>query len=128
MDYIKSYVTSSEFNATLSKLKLPGLKLIEVGRTYFDSNNLEVSVHGLDFSTSNVVIMGEVMTFKKGHLFVQGENLRISDHPETGLPNKNFEISFDFLATEKDTSLFSIDSPIGKGGHDRHITLKDGQI
>jgi hypothetical protein len=57
-----------------------------------------------------------------------GEKLRITDHPVTGLPHKNFQISFDFKTSTPFGSLFSIDSPIGKGGHDRHMILKDGEL
>jgi hypothetical protein len=128
MEYIKSYASKSDFNEALLKLKLPGIAPHPFGKTYFDSNNLEVYTHGLEFSTKNVVILNDEMTFKKGHLFVQGESLRIKDHPDTGLPFKNFEICFDFLTSAKNTCLFSLDSPIGRGGHDRHITLKNGQI
>lgn len=57
-----------------------------------------------------------------------GEKLRISDHANTGLPNKNFEIELDFRTFESNTPLFSIDSWIGRGGHDRHLILKGGRL
>ena len=69
-----------------------------------------------------------IMAFHRGYLKLKGENLRISDHKHTGLPIQNFKISFEFITSENETALFSINSPIGKGGHDRHMFLKDGQI
>ena len=69
-----------------------------------------------------------VMAFDRGYLKLKGESLRINDHPHTGLPIQNFKISFEFITSEKEAALFSINSPIGKGGHDRHIFLKGGQI
>jgi hypothetical protein len=64
-----------------------------------------------------------VFNFKNGNLKINGKQLRIKDHPDTGLPNQNFKISFDFKTKDKNAPLFSIDSPIGEGGHDRHIFL-----
>jgi hypothetical protein len=43
------------------------------------------------------------------------------------MPVKDFEISFSFKTGSKTTALFSIDDP-KKGGHDRHIYLKNGMI
>jgi hypothetical protein len=53
--------------------------------------------------------------------------LRITDHADTGLPNKNFVITFEFKTKDKDAPLFSINSPIGDAGHDRHIFMRNGK-
>jgi hypothetical protein len=82
--------------------------------------------NGIEFKTFDLMIKQDEIVFNNGHLFIQGEPLRIKDHPDTGLPFKNFEIQFEFITSDKETALFSIDSPIGKGGHDRHILLKNG--
>jgi hypothetical protein len=57
-----------------------------------------------------------------------GEKLRINDHPDTGLPFKNFEFEFDFRTAQSNCALFSIDSPIGRGGHDRHVTIQNKKL
>lgn len=44
-----------------------------------------------------------------------------------GLPNKNFVITLEFKTKDKDAPLFSVNSPIGEYGHDRHIYLKNGK-
>lgn len=46
-----------------------------------------------------------------------------------GLPNKNFEIEFEFKTKQSNSALFSIENPpkLG-GGHDRHIYLKGGKL
>ena len=64
-------------------------------------------------------------TFEKGCIKFSSEKLRVKDH-KTGIPNTDFIISFEFQTKDPMAPLFSINSPIGKGGHDRHIYLQDG--
>jgi hypothetical protein len=81
-------------NEALIKMNMPGLKQSSKSRTYFDTNNLEVYAFapGIEMKTFDAIIKSEEIVFNNGHLYIQGENLRISDHPDTGLPFKNFEI------------------------------------
>ena len=45
---------------------------------------------------------------------------------EYGMPNKNFEIQFDFKTKSRNTALFSIED--SGGSHDRHIYIKNGKL
>ena len=48
--------------------------------------------NGIEFKTFDLMIKQDEIVFNNGHLFIQGEPLRIKDHPDTGIPFKNFEI------------------------------------
>jgi hypothetical protein len=65
--------------------------------------------------------------FINSFLKLKSQKLRINDNEDTGLPNKNFIITFEFKTDDKDAPLFSINSPIGDGGHDKQIFLRDGE-
>ena len=91
-----------------------------------DTNDLNVYSKLGEYSEKNVIEENGVYYFKNGFAHLYSDNLRISDHPKTGLPNKNFRISFDFKTQQANAPLFSMDAINGKGGHDRHMNLEDG--
>ena len=81
---------------------------------------------GLQYDDKNVVVKDGEYSFQAGYAHFGSDNLRISDHPITGLPVRNFKISFEFKTSELFTPLFSMDAINGRGGHDRHVYLVMG--
>ena len=61
------------------------------------SDNLDkYSNLNLEYDDLNVLETDGVYEFTSGFAHVYSDKLRIVDHPSTGLPNKNFKISFEF--------------------------------
>ena len=57
---------------------------------------------------------------------VSGKRGKKNDN-EYGMPNKNFEIQFDFKTKSRNTALFSVEDNSGRS-HDRHIYIKNGRL
>lgn len=63
------------------------------------------------------------MNLKNGYWTWKGTLLCPKDYPDTGLNNVNFDMSWDFISDKRPNPLLGIDSPIGSGGHDRHVYI-----
>jgi hypothetical protein len=63
-----------------------------------DTNKLEDYAYlQLEYDDLNVEEEEDgAVKFENGFAHLYSDKLRILDHPETGLPNKNFNISFSF--------------------------------
>jgi hypothetical protein len=93
-----------------------------IGRICFELGDLEYWTEKLDLERYS----HEVYTEKHSRFYFDGTFLKLKskklnfrDFKKTGLPNKNFLITIEFKTKEKDTPLFSVDSPIGEAGCDR---------
>lgn len=86
-------MSQSQFDDVLSKMSYKGPKK-SINKKYFDTNSLEdfAFAEGVDYKLDNVIMKDNELIFNLGHLAIQGICLRVKDHPETGIPNKNFEI------------------------------------
>jgi len=103
------------------------IKEINYSPIKFDSNRPEDYAHlKIEYDDKNVEEFDGVYKFDKGFAHLYSNKLRILDHPKTGLPNKNFKISFKFKTSQDSAPLFSMDAIKGRGGHDRHIYLDNG--
>ena len=110
--------------------KLKENKVTSLGRIIFELSDLEYWTKKLNLQRSYEHFTQRPngsFEFVNSFLKLKSKSLNFREHKETGLPNKDFVITFEFKTKDKDAPLFSINSPIGDAGQDREVFLKNGK-